>query len=69
MGRCKLCNRESIIISQKIGYCVSCVRENFSKLEKEIKEIHKNLRRQFSLPEEIPNFPNGKNCGQCVNNC
>ncbi len=69
MGKCKLCNKESIIISQKINYCVSCLRGHFLKIEKEIKEIHQNLRENFSLPKEIPNFPEGKKCGQCVNDC
>ncbi|MEO0090204.1 MAG: radical SAM protein [candidate division WOR-3 bacterium] len=69
MGKCKLCNKESIIISQKIGYCVNCLRKNFEEIKEVIKEIHKNLRESFSLPEEVPNFEEGRKCGQCVNDC
>lgn len=69
MGKCKLCNKDSIIISQKIGYCAICLREKFLEIKEEIEEIHKSLREPFSLPKEIPDFKEGKFCGQCVNNC
>ncbi|MEO0130602.1 MAG: radical SAM protein [candidate division WOR-3 bacterium] len=69
MGKCKLCNKESITVSQKIGYCASCIREKFLEINKEIKEIHKNLREDFSLPKEVPDFEEGKKCSQCVNDC
>uniref|UniRef100_A0A7V5XZ22 Radical SAM protein n=1 Tax=candidate division WOR-3 bacterium TaxID=2052148 RepID=A0A7V5XZ22_UNCW3 len=69
MGTCRSCNKRSRIISKKIGYCADCLRKNFPLIKEEIKEIHKNLKKAFSLPEEVPHSLAGKKCGQCVNDC
>ncbi len=69
MGFCRACNRESILISNRIGYCVDCIRERFDRLSPEIRLLHRKTREEFNLPHKPPNEHNGIRCNQCIHNC
>jgi len=65
---CRICGRESILISDIIGVCVDCLREN-----KEAVEVamvgHERSRHFYGLPVEPPNDPKGVECKICANKC
>jgi len=68
LKKCKGCQEEKII-SETIGYCADCIRENFNSIKEEIKEIHRKTRKNFGLPEEIPKTKGGVKCNICGNEC
>ncbi len=68
-GTCKLCGARSNVVSDIIGYCVDCIRNDFDKVWPEIEEVHKKSRREFGLPEVPPRNPGGIFCDQCHNRC
>jgi pyruvate formate lyase activating enzyme len=65
---CKICKKE-YTLSKILPYCPECIRKDFEKLLPEIQNIHRITRREFRLPENIPEDEVGILCGRCVNNC
>jgi pyruvate formate lyase activating enzyme len=55
--------------SKSLPYCPDCIREKFDKLYPRIRQIHVQTRKEYGLPERIPNDKSGINCSLCVNNC
>ena len=66
---CKLCGRKSITISETIGVCAECLRENPEKALKIAKEAHVRSRGSYGLPPEPPKDPEGVKCTICANQC
>ncbi|MEM5879601.1 MAG: radical SAM protein, partial [Candidatus Aenigmatarchaeota archaeon] len=66
MGKCKLCGKESKLISSFLQLCRDCILS-----EKKAKiialEAQTSSRKKFSLPEKIPR--KGILCRLCGNNC
>ncbi len=69
MSKCKHCNRESITISQSLGICVDCIRQNFKDTYSQIEKAHVNSRKKYGLPAHPPDDPNGISCKICINEC
>lgn len=69
MGFCRSCGKESIIISDKIGFCASCLRDYWDEIEKEVLSIHIKTRELFNLPIVPPHEENGIICSFCFHNC
>lgn len=69
MATCKVCKRESNLISSFLEVCVNCIRTNFRKCLPCIKRAHRISREEFGLPEEPPKDSEGKECVLCVNTC
>jgi len=67
MGRCKVCGRESRLVSEPLGLCAVCVRESNPRALARAEAIHRSCRQEFGLPTEPP--ADGLLCGWCVNNC
>jgi len=67
VGRCKLCGRSSITISDTVGVCVDCLRERPGEALPIAMRAHERSRRLFDLPLEPPN--SGIPCGLCSANC
>jgi pyruvate formate lyase activating enzyme len=68
MGVCKICKKESKLISSFLGLCGECI--STQKDAKKISlEAHARSRKEFSLPEKIPKNKNGLLCGICGNKC
>ncbi len=63
MAGCIYCNREEI--SSTLEVCVDCVREG--KISP-INELHKEVRKEYSLPE-IPPDKGIVKCNLCSNRC
>ena len=68
-SKCLNCHKESILISDKLSLCVDCIRTYFNKVHLHIKEVHGLTRREFGLPDEVPENSKGINCNLCLNNC
>lgn len=67
--KCKLCGKESILVSKELGVCGSCLRNDQEEASRVAKLVHRNSRREFGLPEEVPKGTEGLMCGICSNNC
>jgi len=66
--RCELCGYESDEISDSIGVCVNCLRENPQKALKKGMQSHFEWRRLVNLPV-FPPHEGGITCRICVNQC
>ncbi|MBW2038088.1 MAG: radical SAM protein [Deltaproteobacteria bacterium] len=66
---CHLCQKDSHLISQTIGYCVDCIRSHFAELEQDIREIHIRNRLKDHLPTEPPRSSEGRSCRICAHEC
>ncbi len=69
MGICKQCGRKGITISNKIGYCATCIRKYWYDLKGEILAIHEKTRIPFGLPAYPPKAKDGVRCGLCHHHC
>ncbi|NPA49446.1 MAG: radical SAM protein [Thermodesulfobacteria bacterium] len=69
MGRCRSCHREAPTISDKIGFCVACLRRHWDEISAEIADLHRRTRRAFGLPEEPPRSQGGIPCRLCHHFC
>ena len=69
MGKCRSCNREAPTISNRIGFCVSCLRNYWGELEPEINKLHSRIRRPFKLPPIPPRDKDGLTCRLCFHRC
>ncbi len=65
MGRCRLCGRESILVSDTIGVCAGCIREKRGAHEI-AGEAHRRSRGLYGLPEEASS---GRECMICGRRC
>lgn len=69
MGKCRLCKKESILISQRLGFCVDCIRERFEEARDGLLALHSRLRERDGLPPRVPSAEGGKRCRICSNRC
>lgn len=67
--RCRVCGRDSPLISSSLGICLNCIRDNYEKAEPYIIEAHARVRRRFDLPATPPRTPGGVPCTLCANEC
>ncbi|HEC69421.1 MAG TPA: hypothetical protein ENI31_03960 [Candidatus Omnitrophica bacterium] len=49
MSKCKLCHKESRFVSQHLGFCLNCIREDFPKVKPFILEVHKKSARSLTF--------------------
>jgi len=68
MGKCRLCGKESVTVSNVIGVCADCLRSRKEALKIAL-EPHERYRRSLGLPVRPPRSRNGIKCGLCVNEC
>jgi pyruvate formate lyase activating enzyme len=68
MGVCKLCRKESELISSFLGLCRDCIINKRESL-KFAKLSHIRAREKFGLTPEIPKDPKGLPCFGCGNEC
>ncbi len=69
MGTCLSCGKKAKTISDRIGFCVSCLRNYWSEIEPEINKIHARTRKAFGLPEAPPRAEEGLPCNLCFHRC
>lgn len=69
MAKCRICNKESRLISSFLSLCLECIRKDFSACFPHIQKAHIQAREQFRLPVSVPQDPGGTRCALCVNSC
>ena len=69
MGTCNYCNTSSRTISNTIGYCADCIRNNFDVVWPQIKKVHDQSRTTYGLPIDPPRSKDGLLCGLCFHGC
>jgi len=67
--RCKRCGKESNLISESLGLCLDCIRQNFQEVESIIQQAHRKSRQPFGLPPQPPKATSGVPCHLCCNEC
>jgi len=68
-GKCKICGLESPLISNYLGVCVNCIRENPKESLKVVLDAHKKARDPYKLPPQPYKTQNGVKCSICSNEC
>ncbi|MCM8833049.1 MAG: radical SAM protein [Candidatus Omnitrophica bacterium] len=68
MRICKICKKEKLI-SENLGICIECIRENPKEAINFSKQIHKKIRENFNLPSFTPKSEKGIECNICNNKC
>lgn len=66
---CIRCNTESEVISEPLGVCLQCIREDFDEVRPQILKVHAESRAAFDLPLKPPRREGVKSCDLCVNGC
>lgn len=69
MGKCRICNKTGVNISDSLGVCVDCLRKNAEKSLPIALKAHYNFRANIGLPIEPPKNDNGVLCKYCNNAC
>ncbi len=69
MGSCRSCGRKAITISDRIGFCVDCLRNHWPELQSEIESLHARTREFFGLPVKAPRSRDGVSCNLCHHRC
>lgn len=68
MGKCRVCGKSSIYISDGLGICLNCIRDRWEEVEPLVKAVHRRAREKFNLPAEVPR--DGQHpCTECGNEC
>jgi len=68
-AKCQHCGKESRVISQILGSCLDCIRQDFFAVLPNIEEAHTKARSLFNLPVHPPTSETGPRCRICVNEC
>jgi pyruvate formate lyase activating enzyme len=66
ISECKICG-EKKEVSQSLKICVDCIRTDFDQAFPFIEKAHKDVKREFGMPETPPRT--GIPCGFCINEC
>ena len=67
--KCILCGKESRVISETIGVCADCLRENAQEALKIAMKAHERSRKRFGLPTAPPRDKDGILCKGCALEC
>lgn len=65
---CKICKKEKLIAST-LSVCKDCLKERFELTKPLLGYAHRETRRAFFLPEEVPRDEKGISCRICAKNC
>ncbi|MCS7106098.1 MAG: radical SAM protein [Candidatus Aenigmarchaeota archaeon] len=68
MGVCKICKKESEVISSFLGLCRECILKEKKALEI-AKKAHEISRKKFGLTPFVPKDEKGLKCFGCGNEC
>ncbi len=67
--KCEHCGRDSLLISQALGLCLDCIRQNYTQVSFRIEQAHCTARSPFGLPGQPPKAEGGAKCQLCTNEC
>lgn len=57
------------MLSKTLPYCPDCIRDRYAEIESDILKIHGRTRRQYRLPQSVPDDVSGISCPLCMNCC
>jgi pyruvate formate lyase activating enzyme len=66
---CLFCHEASVLTSQTLRVCPSCVRDRWPEARGWIAAVHAESRAAFGLPERPPGDTDGALCNLCANEC
>lgn len=69
MGKCSVCGKKAVTISDGLGVCLECIREKPELALEITRRAHTKSRTVFGLPPRPPNDLGGLPCGVCANDC
>ena len=69
MGICKLCGKESSLVSSFLGLCRECILTKPEEALTIAEEVHRISREKFNLTPVIPKDRSGLQCLGCGNEC
>ncbi|MFH1627442.1 MAG: radical SAM protein [Pseudomonadota bacterium] len=69
MGTCRICQKESSLISRELGLCLNCIRFRPEEAREIALGVHARIRCEWGLPGEAPRESEGIACDLCVNRC
>ena len=69
MGTCTACGKRSPLISGAVGACVDYLRAGDPKTLAAAEDTRRRSRKEFGLPVEAPQDPDGIACGLCGRGC
>lgn len=69
MGRCKLCQKSSSLISADLRLCLDCIRCRSEQAREIADRVHGQIRSEWELPSRVPEYPGGAQCELCMNRC
>jgi pyruvate formate lyase activating enzyme len=69
MNVCVNCNRKSQPVSATLGLCRACILSGGARVEERLDRVHRASRREFDLPEFVPQHLGGLACPLCGNAC
>lgn len=69
MGACRVCGKNSALISKTPGVCLSCIRTKPEESLPFALACHRETRLAFRLPPEPPSEENSPSCKICINEC
>jgi pyruvate formate lyase activating enzyme len=67
--RCRLCEKETVFLSNTLPLCLECLRSGKEGIEEIILETHHRAREPFQLVDQPPKEASGKSCQICINEC
>ncbi len=68
MGKCAVCGREGIFVSEAVGACGQCLAEGKPEALAAAEALRAAGRRRFGLPEAVPASGSAE-CRICANAC
>ncbi len=68
-GKCRICGKESSVVSSYLGVCASCIRERSGDALPIALRRHLLYRSNIGLPEIPPKSKDGLKCKFCGNSC
>lgn len=68
-GECRICRRSKTDLSESLGICLDCLRENSPRVKQYVASIHATSRSTFDLPAAPPRNKGGIRCRICANEC
>jgi len=69
MGTCRICDKNSSLISNELGLCLECIRNRPEEARKTALAVHARIRVEWGLSAEAPKDSEGIACDLCVNRC
>lgn len=69
MAACRICGKESPLISSGPEICRDCILNRFEKAKPHLEKKHEQIRQLYSLTPKAPKNPRGISCNLCAREC